>query len=171
MGGIVGFAEAQNDPFSLIGSTSYSLGAGQAKSFTLRYTVPAVAQGHTQSDARLIDLGTGCVAVGLLTVQGTAVVQPACDVSTTSLDFGSVAVGQSKDLSFDIHNSGGGTLCGSVTENATDFSIVQNASYCITPPGFVRVTVRFTPSATGVQTISISAGAGCPAISARGTGT
>jgi hypothetical protein len=79
-------------------------------------------------------------------------------------------VGQSRDLTFDISNSGGGTLCGTVTENSRDLAIIQNSSYCITPPGFVRVTVRFTSTTVGSFFADINAGGGCPRLTARGTG-
>ncbi len=65
---------------------------------------------------------------------------------------------QSRYLTVDLANSGGGTLCGSVTESCPDFAIVQNASYCITPPAFVRVTVRFSPSSTAIDSASLLSG-------------
>jgi hypothetical protein len=95
--------------------------------------------------------------------------RPVAAVSTTVLDFGTVAVGQSQDLTFDVMNSGGGTLCGSVSESCPDFAVVVNPSNCINPPGFVRVTLRFTPSATGSQQCSIMPGGNCATVLARGT--
>jgi len=171
LSGVVRFLDANPPPFSLVGSTSYALGSGQGQSFTVRYTAPSVPIGHTVSDARMIGLGTGCAALGPLTVQATAEPPPQCALSTTVLDFGTVPVGQSADLSFDLHNVGGGTLCGTVTEACADFSIVVNQQYCATPPGFPRVLVRFTPSAAGYQECKISPGPGCPAVLAKGTGS
>ena len=101
---------------------------------------------------------------------GAAVGPPTCELSTTGLDFGSVPVGESRDLTFDIRNSGGGELCGTVTEISPDLSIVENASYCITAPAFVRVSVRFTPSAVGPTFADIRAEGGWPRLTARGKG-
>lgn len=39
-----------------------------------------------------------------------------------------------------------------------------------TAPAFVRVTVRYTPSAVGSIFADINAGGGCPRLTARGTG-
>jgi hypothetical protein len=147
--------------------TAYALSPGQSTTLTLRF-IPMQA-GHTIT-CSLIPMGLDCQ---VLTAVGAAVGPPTCEVSTTNLEFGSVPVGESRDLTFDISNSGSGTLCGTVTEAGADFTIVQNASYCITAPDFVRVTVRFTPSVAGQQVITISAGPGvtCPTIWARGTGS
>ncbi|MGB3093200.1 MAG: hypothetical protein WBC42_08320, partial [Candidatus Zixiibacteriota bacterium] len=41
---------------------------------------------------------------------------PVCGVDPTSLDFGTVTVGGSSDMTFDISNTGGGTLSGTVSE-------------------------------------------------------
>ncbi len=151
--------------FSFVGATSYGLGANQTATLTVRYTPSQV--GHTTT-CSLVPTGLGCDPV---TFVGEAVGPPQCDVSATSLDFGSVPVGQSRDLTFDVENAGGGTLCGAVTETCSDFAIVQNSSYCITPPAFVRITVRFTPSATGSQQCTISAGAGCATVAVTGVGS
>jgi hypothetical protein len=152
------------DVFSFVGSASYSLGAGQTATLTVRYTPSEIGHATTCS---LVPMGLGCDEV---TFVGEAVGPPECAISPTVLDFGTVAVGQSKDLAFDLENSGGGTLCGSVTESCADFSVIQNGSYCVTPPGFVRVMVRFSPNSTGFQQCSVSPGTGCPALTVRGTG-
>lgn len=73
MSGAIRFIDAVPAPFSIVGTTTYSLGAGQAQVFTIRYTASTVAPGHTISDARQIDLGSPCEGLGYLTVQGTAI--------------------------------------------------------------------------------------------------
>jgi hypothetical protein len=173
LSGTVQFLD-NSPPFSLVGPTTYSLGTGQSQDFTIRFTSSGTP-GHVYSYVGNLSAGSQCTAQGL-GIQVTAVAReaprpPACAISPTTLDFGTVAVGQSKDLTFDLENSGGGTLCGSVIESCPDFAIVQNASYCFTPPGFVRVTVRFSPSSAGFKQCTVSAGAGCPAVTVRGTGS
>jgi hypothetical protein len=153
---------------------AYSLGAGESSTIHIRF-VSSGTPGHVYSYVGNVSTGALCMGQGL-GVQVTAVAReapppPGCGVSPTVLDFGSVAVGQARDLTFDLRNSGGGTLCGSVTEGCSDFSIIQNDSYCVTPPGFVRVTVRFQPSALGYQECTISPGTGCPTVTVRGIGS
>jgi hypothetical protein len=150
--------------FAFVGETAYSLGPGQSTTLTLRY-IPAQA-GHTTT-CSLMPIGPDCQPVSAV---GAAVGPPTCELSTNSLDFGNVPVGQSKDLTFDIRNAGGGELCGTVTEISPELSIVENASYCITAPAFVRVTVRYTPSAVGSIFADVNAGGGCPRLTARGVG-
>lgn len=73
MAGSIRFIDPMPAPFSIVGSTSYSLGARQTQAFTIRYTAPSVAPGHTISDVRQLDLGSPCEEIGNLTVQGTAI--------------------------------------------------------------------------------------------------
>lgn len=150
--------------FAFQGPTTYSLSPGQSATLTLRY-IPRVA-GQTTTCAP-IPIGSVCQA---LTAVGAAVGPPTCALSAQTLDFGSVPVGQSRDLTFDISNSGSGTLCDTVTEISPFLTIVGNAAYCVTAPAFVRVTVRFTPNALGSYFADIVAGGGCPRLTARGTG-
>lgn len=150
--------------FGFVGPTSYSLGAGQTATLIVRYIPSQVGQTTTCS---LVPMGLGCDAV---TFVGGAVAPPSCGLSTTLLDFATVPVGQTKDLTFDLQNVGGGTLCGTMSESCADFSIEVNPSYCITPPAFMRVRVRFSPTSTGFQQCTIAPGANCPQVTVRGTG-
>lgn len=72
LSGFIRFLDSNPPPFSIVGPTTYSLGAGQSQSFATRFAAPAVPAGHAYSYARLIDPGTACANVGLVTVQGTA---------------------------------------------------------------------------------------------------
>ncbi len=101
---------------------------------------------------------------------GAAVGPPTCALSVQTLDFGDVPVGQFRDLTFDISNAGGGILCDTVTEISPELSIVGNASYCVTAPNVVRVTVRFAPTSPGSIFADIRAGGACPRLTARGAG-
>ena len=73
MTGSLHFIDASPPPMSLVGPTTYSLGAGQSQTFTVRFTAPVVAAGHTDSYARQIDIGSPCAGLGYLTVQGIAI--------------------------------------------------------------------------------------------------
>jgi hypothetical protein len=78
---------------------------------------------------------------------------PSIDVSQTSLDFGSVLVGQSKDLTLTIRNIGTGPLTiNALTSNNSQFGVPAPAApFTIPPGGQQTVTVRFTPSTVGPQ--------------------
>ena len=80
---------------------------------------------------------------------------PAISVTPASLSFGSVEVGASKDLSFTVQNTGGSTLVGNATVSAP-FSVVSGASYSIAANGSHTVTIRYTPTAAGQHTGSVS---------------
>ena len=60
-------------PFSFVGSTTYSLAAGQSKNFTVRFFAPPVEPGHTVTYSVAIDLGAPCAGLGQLTVEGVAI--------------------------------------------------------------------------------------------------
>jgi hypothetical protein len=150
--------------FTFLEPTAYSLSPGRSATLTLRFT-PRQA-GHTIT-CSLMPVGLDCPA---LEAVGAAVGPPTCALSVQTLDFGDVPVGQFRDLTFDISNAGGGTLCDTVTEISPELSIVGNASYCVTAPNVVRVTVRFAPNSTGPIFADIRAGGGCPRLTARGRG-
>ncbi len=78
---------------------------------------------------------------------------PSIDVSQTSLDFGSVIVGQSKDLTFIIRNIGTNQLTvNSLTSNNSQFTVPSpTAPFTLAPGGQQIITVRFTPNAVGPQ--------------------
>ncbi|MCC6348306.1 MAG: choice-of-anchor D domain-containing protein [Candidatus Eisenbacteria bacterium] len=73
MAGSIHFIDTPPAPMSLIGTTTYSLVAGQSQTFTVRFTAPTVAAGHTESYVRQLDLGSPCQSLGYLTVQAAAV--------------------------------------------------------------------------------------------------
>ena len=85
--------------------------------------------------------------------------QPVCSVSPDSLDFGTVTVGSTQDLSFTIKNVGGGTLNGTVSETCADYSLIAGGGVFSIPGGdSLVVTVRFAPSDSGVSQCSIETG-------------
>ena len=73
------------------------------------------------------------------------VANPTISVTPSSLNFGSVYVGNTPELSFVVKNNGGGVLAGTATANAP-FSIVAGGSYNLSAGQSQNVTVRFTPT-------------------------
>jgi Fibronectin type III domain len=96
---------------------------------------------------------------------------PTIEVTPTSTDFGTVAVGLTTDRSFTVRNAGGGTLSGSATANAP-FSVVSGGTYNLAAGASQAVGIRFTPAAAqtynGTATFS---GAGGASSSVTGIGT
>jgi HYDIN/CFA65/VesB family protein len=173
LSGSIYFRDSSAAPFSLVGSTGYSLGAGQSQDFTVRFTAPNVQPGHTESDVRTIDLGTACAAVSPVTVQATAIpTPPICQVTPATLDFGSVPAGQTKDLVLTVKNIGGGTLSGSAIPGCPqDFNFIGATSYALGAGQSASFTVRFTPGAVGNFQCYVSVGFSCPSVVTKGTGS
>ena len=97
---------------------------------------------------------------------------PACQVSPTSLNFGTVYLGSHRDKTFTITNTGGGTLTGTVSESCSHYSIVSGGgSYSLGAGQSVTVTVRFAPTEEKTYTCTIETGTGiCSDVSCTGTG-
>lgn len=96
---------------------------------------------------------------------------PSCEVSTTSLAFGTVSVGGSADRQFTLTNTGGGTLTGTVSESCAEFSLVGAASYGLGAGQSATFTVRFSPVSVGAKTCALAIGnSGCSAVTCSGTG-
>jgi subtilisin family serine protease len=70
---------------------------------------------------------------------------PSLSVTPLSLVFGNVTVGSSKDMSFTMTNSGGGTLAGSASTSAP-FSIISGSPFSLIAGASQSVTVRFSPT-------------------------
>lgn len=79
-------------------------------------------------------------------VRGAAVYM---DLSTTSLDFGSVNVGSFRDLSITLTNrsTSAATLTGDITITGADFSVVSGGgSFSLAPGSSRAVNIRFSPT-------------------------
>ena len=75
---------------------------------------------------------------------------PICAVEPTTLEFGEVGVGASRDMTFTISNVGGGILEGEVTEDCVDYTVVSGGGPFGIGAGEARVvTVRFAPQGAG----------------------
>ncbi|MFC1799715.1 choice-of-anchor D domain-containing protein [Candidatus Eisenbacteria bacterium] len=141
---------------------SYSLSDGQSEIFTVNY-----APADCGDDTCTIDLGTCGGAVCIASGPDT----PVCDVSPVSLDFGTLAIGDSLDKSFVIKNLGCGTLSGTVSSSCGDYTIVGTAVYSIAPADSATLTLRFKPSADGSIPCTIETGSGaCLDVSLSGAG-
>jgi hypothetical protein len=90
---------------------------------------------------------------------------PRISVAPSSLDFGSIQVGNTVDRSFTVQNTGGGTLSGTGSVPAP-YSIVSGGSYNLGAGASQTVNLRYSPTAAGTHNQAVSftggGGAACP---------
>jgi len=96
---------------------------------------------------------------------------PVLSVAPSSLDFGSIAVGTTKDLTFTVQNTGGGTLSGTAGASPP-FSIVGSNSFNLAANQSTDITVRFSPTsaATFNSNVSFTSNGGNASPTVTGTG-
>ncbi|MCA9727383.1 MAG: choice-of-anchor D domain-containing protein [Candidatus Eisenbacteria bacterium] len=148
-GGVVsGTVSESCAPFSIIGSTGYSLGAGESKTFTLRFapTGPGNAECTIQSNC------------GNLPVVGVGDFAPDCLFNPTALIFGDVAVGEVADLPLKLTNSGGQILTGALASPCPEFSVLGDGSFSLAHGESKDFVVRFAPAATGPFVCTLDSG-------------
>jgi hypothetical protein len=151
--------------FSIVsGGGGFSLAAGESVVVTVRFE-PA----STGLKNCTILTGTDCVNVSCT---GLGVEPPpACLVDPDTLDFGSVDVGNFTQLSFDITNTGYGTLSGTLNESCPDFDIISGGSYSLTHNQSQTVQVIFFPGSAGLKECTIETGDDlCTDVYCSGTG-
>ncbi len=151
--------------FTLVGNPSFALATNETTSVTVRYTPNTL--GITSC---ALDLGNP-ECFDLVEVLGAGIGAPVCEPSVDTLDFGTVAVGESAEQTFTIRNLGLAVLSGSVSEGCKEFAIVGDPGYDLTPGNSREFTLRFSPAADGVRSCAIDGGhASCPALTAVGRG-
>jgi hypothetical protein len=141
------FAAETNLPLTIL--------PGGSQSVPVRFSPTAAGPQTGTLTVNSNDSVTGPVLVNL-NGAGTAVETPKVriDVTPTSMDFGDVGSGQTKDLQLVIRNGGTDPLVvTSVVFTNSRFQVV-NANFPLTviPSGLTTVVVRFSPPAAGVQT-------------------
>src|SRR5439155_24960610 len=111
---------ATSSPFSVTSGGSFSLPAGQSQTITIRFAPSSAgAAGATLS----VSTNGGNASVAL-TGAATSSPAPRLDVTPSSLDFGSVAAGSSKDVIATLKNGGGATLTISSVSAAAPFAVI-----------------------------------------------
>ncbi len=148
--------ESCGDYSIVSGGGSYGLGAGESRTVRVRFS-------PSSSGAKSCTIGMGSITCSDLSCTGNGVEPPPnCSISTTILEYSYVEVGQYKDLSFAITNTGGGILSGSWTwlhePHDSSFSIVSGRDFSLGAGQSQTVTVRFSPTSPGVHTFRIVTG-------------
>jgi photosystem II stability/assembly factor-like uncharacterized protein len=133
------------------GGGPFSLTAAQILSIRVRFE-PA-----TTGD-KSCRLETGASLCGNIELRGRSEVPTDCIVEPTSIDFGAVAVGTTRDTTFTITNSGGGFLSGNVSASCGPVTILSGGGTYELGAGESRVvTIRFQPS-EGANSCTVETG-------------
>lgn len=113
-----------------------------------------VANGGDEPLGRLYNL-LGDPATHFAGVTGTGLGQPRnLAISPDSLDFGVVTLGNTTDLTYTVQNVGTGTLSG-VATTVDPYNIVSGSNYSLTSGQSQDVTIRFTPTSSGLTTNAV----------------
>jgi len=87
-----------------------------------------------------------------LAAPDSALVAPEIELILPRLDFGHVALGQTRELSVIISNSGNAALTVNVVSNTNpQFSLVSSSSFMVAPASAQAVTVQFAPTNHSAQ--------------------
>lgn len=98
---------------------------------------------------------------------------PLCEVLPDStLSFGQVMVGSSRDLEFLVTNDGGSTLSGRIALSCSGFLITSGGGSFTVDPGYSHsVGVRFSPAQAGPAACTVELNTGlCPGVLLTGEG-
>jgi hypothetical protein len=83
---------------------------------------------------------------------------PACLIEPDTLDFGDIDVGDFKMMTFDITNTGYGTLAGTVSAACPHFAVFSGGTYSLTHDQSQTVTILYFPLAAGPHTCTVETG-------------
>jgi uncharacterized protein (TIGR03437 family) len=118
--------------------------------------------------------GDALVTVNLA-VKGNVTAAPKLGLSSTSLAFGGVTVGQTKDLTVQVSNTGTAALSGTASVSGSGFTLVSGNPIQVAAGGTPQtITVRYAPTgatnAAGTLTISSNDPASPAAVALSGNG-
>ena len=150
-----------SDPFVSASAANYRLTVGTSAGAVLPGPYDKDGEGNSRGADGTWDRGA---------FEWTGSTSPSISVSPTGQDFGSVATGSTRDLSFTVRNSGGGTVSGTASVTAP-FSVVSGGSYSLGAGQSQTVNIRFSPTTAGSQSrvITFTGGSGTTA-TVSGTG-
>jgi len=134
------------------GGGAYGLAGGDTLSVTMRFE-------PTGAGTHVCTVETGDALCSDVFCTGVGEPPPVCWVEPDTLDFGAVALGGSRDLTFAVANTGGGTLNGTIGETCPDYSVVLGGGvYSLSASETLMVTVRFGPTAEGTFACTVETG-------------
>jgi len=168
LSGIVRRGAATSDcaAYTIVSDSVYALANGESQVFSVRFRPPVGTRSF--NCALTLGTGTGCPNVQCT---GSGVPPAACGLNTTLLNFDKVVVGQSRDKTLIITNTGGSTLVGAVTESCGPYSIVGSASYSLVAGQPKNFTIRFSPTTLGfAPPCTLKTGSTCNPVVCQGEG-
>jgi hypothetical protein len=160
-----GDVEESCDDFDILeGGGPYTLGPGEGRIVKVRFQ-------PLSCGPKTCYVQTGAPVCSNVFCQGEGT-GSGCKASVTSLDIGTVSLGDSDTEPFTITNVGCIEISGTITKSGVDcseFSIVSGGSYTLAPGAVHTVTVEFAPTSCGVKTCRLDLG-GCGFVDLSGTG-
>lgn len=162
-------------PFT-VSPTGFTVAAGAQQAVTVTFKPTATDAVKSSFDFASNDPAQPPVVVALAGtgIAGT-VAAPKISVSPSSLDFGTVTAGQTKDLTVTLSNSGTATLTvSSIVSSSGNFTIPTTVAQ-VTAGGQQSVTVRFAPQVAGAVSATLTIASNDPdrptvTVSLSGTG-
>lgn len=152
-----------NYPDATVGGECPDLDAGGSATVGIQVSPDVATQ--LGFNAPVVPDGTS-----LLWTLGGQTPQPAIEVTPSSADFGTVAVGDSVDATFVVKNTGTGALTGQASAVAP-FSIVAGGTYSLAAGQTQNVAVRFRPTSAGAFAGNVAfTGGGGASRAVRGVG-
>jgi M6 family metalloprotease-like protein len=146
------------------GSGGYALAPAETLTVTVRYKPSSIGFHECTIE-------TGSVLCSDVYCSGTGESPPVCVVEPDSLDCGTVSVGDSLDMYFDIINAGGGILAGTVSDTCGYYDVVAGGgSYGLAAGETLHVTVRFKPASDGIHECWVGTGVSCGDVYCTGDG-
>ncbi len=106
-------------------------------------------------DCRIYNRVLAAGEIATLNANGANYVPPVIAVTSSSQNFGTLAVGATNNLTFTVQNTGGSTLIGTASV-AAPFSIVSGGTYNLTAGQSQSVTISFNPTAAGTSTQNLT---------------
>jgi hypothetical protein len=152
-------------PFQVTtGAGPFAIPSGESHSVSVRY-----CPGREGSSSADLQLGTSACVVHCT---GSAYVPPpACNVSVTTIEFGTVLVGSCSERPIRIANLGATPLTGTIPSVCGVFQVVSGAGDYVLAPGESRyITVRFCPTAGNRYNCQLSLGTSCASVALVGSG-
>ena len=136
------------------------------------YKVSATANGYSAAQTANFSVGAGSSAVSLSLEMNpfpsaTATVSP-----NSTVNYGTVDVGESVEQNFRVTNTGGGKLVGGATVSGTGFSVLGKSTYSLGSGDQFTVSVRFSPSSAAdfSGSITFTGGTGSIKVNLSGAG-
>jgi hypothetical protein len=143
-------------------SGPFNVAAGASAAITVSYTAAAGTQTGVLSIASN-DPANPTVTVAL-TGAGVSAASASLSVSPSGLNFSSVPEGLARQLSVTVNNTGSAALTVTGLTVGGAFSIVSPATpFTVTPGGFSKVVLEFSPVAAGGQAATLNIASNDPA--------